>query len=40
MHVEPEVRQLFEASIAIQVDNGAQTFFWTVCWLDGEAERT
>jgi hypothetical protein len=40
MHVELEVRQLFEASIAIQVGNGAQTFFSTVCWLDGEAERT
>jgi hypothetical protein len=37
MHVEPEVRQLFEASILIQVGNGAKTLFWTDCWLNGEA---
>jgi hypothetical protein len=37
MHVEPEVRQLFEASILIQVGNGAKTLFWTDYWLNGEA---
>jgi hypothetical protein len=37
VHVEPEVRQLFEASVLIQVGNGAKTLFWTDCWLDEEA---
>jgi hypothetical protein len=37
VHIEPEVRQLFEASVLVQVGNDAKTVFWTDCWLDGEA---
>jgi hypothetical protein len=37
VHIELEVRQLFEASVLVQVGNGAKTVFWTDCWLDGEA---
>jgi hypothetical protein len=40
VHVEPEVRQLYEASILIQVDNGAKTLFWTDSWTDCWLKKT
>jgi hypothetical protein len=36
MKIEPEVQQLFEASIVVHVGDGLQSFFWTDNWLDGE----
>jgi hypothetical protein len=37
VHVELEVKQLFEASVLVQVGNNAKTLSWTDCWLDREA---
>jgi hypothetical protein len=37
MKIEPEVQQLFEASIVVHVGDGLQSFFWTDNWLDGES---
>lgn len=37
MRVEPQVQDLFDASIQIQVGDGAQTLFWRDNWLDGRS---
>lgn len=37
MRVEPEVQQLFNASISVQLGGGTQALFWTEKWIDGES---
>jgi hypothetical protein len=37
MKVEPQVQDLFDASIKERVGNGMQSFFWKDSWLDRQS---
>lgn len=37
MKVEPQVQDLFDASIMVQVGSGRRSLFWQDNWLDGQS---